>query len=104
MSKSNISYLFTSNTYFDENSIYANYYHFENLKNDSFTFLLTPEIPSDILTFSTFQLFIPIFGHERRLYEQHCDIPERGLFLSNAERADRREKNTIVMFHIIKFC
>jgi hypothetical protein len=71
------------------------------LKNDSFTFLLTPEIPSDILTVSTFQLFINIFGHELRLYEQHCDISERELFLSNAERADRREKkhNCYVSHH-----
>jgi hypothetical protein len=73
------------------------------LKNDSFTFLLTPEIPSDILTVSTFELFIPIFGHELRLYEQYCDISERGLFLSNAERTDRREKkhNCYVSYHQI---
>jgi hypothetical protein len=84
--KTNIPYLITSNTYFDENSIYANYYHSENLKDARFTFLLTPEIPSDILTVSTFQLFIPIFRHERRLYEQHCDIS------SKVEKKVRRQQ------------
>ena len=32
MHQTNIPYLETSNTYFDENSIYTNYYQFENLK------------------------------------------------------------------------
>jgi hypothetical protein len=101
MSKSNIFYLLTSNTYFDENSIYANYYHSENLKDTRFTFLLTPEIPSDILTVRTFKLFIPIFRHERRLHEQHCDISEGGLFPSKAERVSIREQysNCYALYH-----
>jgi hypothetical protein len=33
MNKTNIPCLINADTYFDENSIYANYYHFENLKD-----------------------------------------------------------------------
>lgn len=92
MNKTNIPYLINADTYFDENSIYANYYHSENLKDPNFTFLLTPEIPSDILAANTFQLFIPIFRNERRLYQQHCDISQQKLFSSKAKKAGIRKQ------------
>jgi len=63
--------------------IYAGYYSNEN-KNISF--LLTPEIESDIVDKKIMQLFIPIFEHERKHRKDLCSSIRKNDTLSKKEQ------------------
>jgi hypothetical protein len=70
MTKTNIPYLTTQDFYFDKSTTYSIYYKSENKYN---TFLLSPEIDSDIITNKSIKIFIPIFSHEKKLRQNVCD-------------------------------
>ncbi|CAL2078393.1 conserved membrane protein of unknown function [Tenacibaculum sp. 190524A02b] len=65
----NILYLINKDIYFDNTKTYATYYKSNNKNN---TFLLTPEIESDIIDKNIIKVFIPIFNHERKQREEIC--------------------------------
>ncbi len=65
----NIPYLIVRNNFFDNSTINDGYYKNEN---ENISFLLTPEIESDIIENSTFKLFIPIYKHEKNMRKDIC--------------------------------
>ena len=62
ISQTNIFYLVRNDLQVNTTMTYANYYKTEN---ENLTFLLTPEITSDIIESKILKVFIPIFYHEK---------------------------------------
>ncbi|MDF4204712.1 hypothetical protein PXD56_17205 [Maribacter sp. SA7] len=70
----NILYLFFQQPN-DQEYMYSNYYFDQNPDK---TFLLTPQIQSDLIESETVKLFIPVFRHERSYQKDKC-----GEFIDN---------------------
>lgn len=66
----NIFYLIIQKSYYD-NKMYLDYYHDQNPNN---SFVLTPQIQSDIIEGTTVKLFIPIFSNEGNYQKENCGI------------------------------
>ncbi|TCI95007.1 hypothetical protein [Tenacibaculum sp. M341] len=76
MKETNIPYLIRYDNYFDKTKLEASYYEVNNDKNN---FLLTPEIPSDIIKKDVIKVFIPMFIHEKKQRKEICDHDKEGL-------------------------
>lgn len=88
ISDTNIFYLIAQKTYY-ENQMYLDYYHDQNPNN---SFVLTPQIQSDIIEDTTVKLFIPIFSNEQNYQKDNCDIFENDNAKTNFEnRIDARQ-------------
>lgn len=89
LNKTNIPYLITTGLGIEANStrLDPNFYTTENTKN---TFLLTPEIQSDIIKSGVLKVFIPIFDNEKKMREKTCGTYAQDDYKSKAEQ--RRER------------
>lgn len=66
----------------DVNLMYLSYYSDQNPDE---SFLLTPQIQSDIITGETVKLFIPVFHHERNYQATTCGEYQEDDSLSNEQ-------------------
>lgn len=83
INKTNIPYLLTQKYYFDGSRVHSSFYKIENKNN---TFLLSPEIESDMIKKNkSVRLFIPVFNHERRMREDICDTKDLNTFSNPRE-------------------
>ncbi|MBO1256246.1 hypothetical protein J3L16_11195 [Alteromonas sp. 5E99-2] len=73
--------------YFDESHIYPDYYQTQNQNR---TFLLSPEIDSDVVKGGVIKIFIPIFKHEAGLQKKACGVFEEN---DEAEGKARAREN-----------
>ena len=92
MVNSNIPYLIRQEAFFDTARAYASFYRTENKDNG---FLLTPEIPSDIIDSKAIRLFIPVFNHEKRMRKNICDTYTKDPDKSEAEQRKERRANQL---------
>ena len=90
ITKTHILYLLSFETYFDETKTYNGMYASENEKRENFSYLISPEIPSDIIETNYIKLFIPIFNSEKPLQREHCEgLEEKS---GQSEEADMQIK------------
>ncbi|GBL04819.1 hypothetical protein [Glaciecola sp. KUL10] len=73
ITKTHILYLINSDIFFNSTKTYNGMYASENEKRENFSYLISPEIPSDIIQENYVKLFIPIYKSERPLQKQYCD-------------------------------
>ena len=92
--QTNIPYLITTGIGIEANTtrLDPNYYESENTKN---TFLLTPEIQSDIIKSDVLKIFIPIFDNEEKMRESTCDTYIEDANKSKVEQRRERRLNQI---------
>jgi hypothetical protein len=86
--KTNILFLVESHIKnpFDVNKTYSNYY--KDANNSSF--LLSPEIQSDMVKSNILEVFIPIFNYESSMRETVCGIYEEQSHMSKPEQRVHR--------------
>ncbi len=88
----NIPYLITRESFFDQTKAYSSFYKTENKNND---FLLTPEIESDQVATKVLKLFIPIFRYEKKMGEKVCGTFIKDANKSKAEQRKERQAHLI---------
>ncbi len=74
--QTNIPYLISYKKYFSSTKLQANFYEVNNTKN---TYLLTPEIESDILKNTIVKVFIPLFTHEKKIRKNICEFEKENI-------------------------
>ncbi len=74
--QTNIPYLISYKKHFSATKLQANFYENNNTKN---TYLLNPEIESDILKTSIIKIFIPLYMHEKKIRKDICNYEKDGL-------------------------
>lgn len=73
---SQIPYLVNQESFFNSTQAYHGYYESEEKEG---TFLLSPQIDSDIIESNNLKLFIPIYTYEKSLYSNICGTMNEGL-------------------------
>lgn len=88
--RSNYDYLINYDVPVDSSKKHAYYYADNNVGTD---FLLAPEINAGTIKNRVLQLFIPIFKHEKTIFEAKCAIPDFPTFQlpDDTERQKRRD-------------
>jgi hypothetical protein len=86
--QTNIFYL-VRQEYYDTDRMYLSYYQDQNPDN---SFLVTPQIQSDIIEGSPVKLFIPIFDNERNYQEDTCGYFKDNDSLSKKENRENARK------------
>lgn len=85
---SKMAYLVNQEFLFDDTKIYHEFYA---SKSESETFLLAPQIESDITDLKVLPLFVPVYSYERRYLESSCGEYESDDSKSLKEKArDKR--------------
>lgn len=74
ISYSNIEYLIDKSRFLQPASAKASLYRENNLTS---SFIVNPEIPSELISDSILPLFIPVFNHEKRIHEQVCGAKDK---------------------------
>ena len=80
----------------DVSSVNPNYYESENENN---TFLLTPEITSDLVKSDVMKIFIPIFDNEKKMREAICETYVEDTNKSKEEQRRERRLNSLKCYH-----
>jgi len=98
ITKTNIPYLIQNGlgVEADKLKIDPNYYASENTKN---TFLLAPEIASDIIKSKVIKVFIPILDNEKKLREGTCETYKED---DNLTKAEQRKASSLNFFNCYK--
>jgi len=65
-------YLIIPEKHFTSSSRYTTFYASENTQKSNYSLLLSPEIPSDIISDTHLRVFIPIFNNEKALKNERC--------------------------------
>ncbi|MBZ2162118.1 hypothetical protein [Alteromonas stellipolaris] len=65
-------YLIIPEKHFTSSSRYTTFYASENAQKSNHSLLLSPEIPSDIISDTHLRVFIPIFYNEKTLKNERC--------------------------------
>lgn len=76
MLNTNIPYLIDQKKFFSSTKTHASYYEKNNTLN---TFLLNPEIESDITKSKIIKIFIPLFSHEKKSRKEICNYSDNEL-------------------------
>lgn len=84
MNQTNILYLFVPDKYFDATEADPRFYQD---KNADTTFLLAPQLGSDVIKEPIIDLFIPIYRSERYHYKQQCQAL---IDVENGELSEKR--------------
>jgi hypothetical protein len=94
MNKTNIPFLIKNGLSIesDELKVNPNYYQSENANS---TFLLAPEIESDIIKSQVVKIFIPIFDNEKKMSEATCDIYVEDDNKSSVEQRKERRQSAL---------
>jgi hypothetical protein len=87
INKTNIVYLMNSKKYFTTNLTLPEYYKTNNQEK---SYLLNPEIESDIIDGKLMKVFIPIFKHENKTFDKLC-----GSDFSTLNKIERNEAQII---------
>ncbi len=88
ISETNIIYLIDNTRFQNESRAFRSFYADQN---ESYSFVLTPQIPSRITDEKALPLFIPIFSNESRLIDYDlCEEPELDDELTKQERRSLR--------------
>ncbi|MFY7672465.1 hypothetical protein ACOSP6_15395 [Tenacibaculum sp. MEBiC06402] len=69
LDKTNILYLINPKKYFQKDLIHPTYYQTNNIDN---SYLLNPEIESDVIDGKLMKVFIPLFTYENKKREKFC--------------------------------
>ncbi|NRD20222.1 hypothetical protein HNV08_09190 [Winogradskyella eckloniae] len=98
MNKTNIPYLIKTGigVEADELKIYPSYYASENTSS---TFLLAPEIASDVIKSKVIKVFIPIFDNEKRLREGTCETYKED---ENLTKSEQRKASSLSFLNCYK--
>ncbi|NRD23465.1 hypothetical protein HNV10_09460 [Winogradskyella litoriviva] len=91
MNKTNIPYLIKNGLSIESDDLKINpsYYQSENTNS---TFLLAPEIESDIIKSEVVRVFIPIFDNEKKMREGTCDAYVKD---SNKSKVEQRKEERL---------
>jgi len=100
MTNTNIPYLISRDSYFDETKSYSSYYKTENEYNN---FLLNPEIDSDKVESNILKLFIPIFGHEKMARQKICELFPKDPFKSLSDQRKQQRSQLLNCYHEYNF-
>lgn len=69
LKQTNIAYLIVNKDYFDSTRQYSEFY---KNQNSNTTFLLAPEVETDVVKGRALKVFIPIFRNERKIQHKAC--------------------------------
>ena len=100
MLNTNIPYLIDQKGYFDSTKVYSGYYKSENENN---SFLLSPEIESDIIDVSVLKVFIPIFDNEKRMRTTVCAAFEEDKTNSKTIQRENRRKHNLDCYNAYNY-
>ncbi|MGB5434677.1 MAG: hypothetical protein WBM98_02215 [Maribacter sp.] len=89
MFDSNFRYLLNHERELDTSKKHSFFYQSLNSKN---SFLLAPEIKSDVVDSPILEIFVPIFEHERVLLENHCGLPKTSFFSKLDEEVQKKRR------------
>ena len=98
LDKSNIPYLIRTGIGIeaDATRVNSNYYESRNIDN---TFLLTPEIKSDIIKTNIVKIFIPIFDNEEKMRASTCETYVEDKNKTKAEQRKEAQLNSLNCYH-----
>ncbi|MGQ8367343.1 hypothetical protein [Glaciecola sp. 1036] len=93
----NILYLIKPTAYNNPTKAEPRYY-FDQSENE--TFLVSPQLQSDIISSPTLEIFVPVFSSERRLYDDRCEALST---LEDPSRLEKREARLVCLkeFHSV---
>ena len=95
-SSNNIVFLVNKDRLFDATKTYAGFYESENYDS---SFLLGPEIQSDIIDDSLLKIFIPIYENEKRFQRKHCGTFEKDTNLSDKKNSLKIRSQYLDCYH-----
>lgn len=94
MNKTNIPFLIKNGLSIESDELKVNPSYYQS-ENSNSTFLLAPEIESDIIKSQVVKIFIPIFDNEKKMSQATCDIYVEDDNKSSVEQRNERRLSAL---------
>ncbi|WP_340155952.1 hypothetical protein [uncultured Winogradskyella sp.] len=94
INKTNIPYLIKNGLSVESDALKVNPNYYQS-ENSNSTFLLAPQIESDIIKSEVVKIFIPIFDNEKKMSEETCDAYIEDTNKSRVEQRKERRLNAL---------